>query len=851
MPDQSPYAQVGQKLCELGYSAIPIMPREKIPGRFVTGEWVPMKNWSDYCEKKSPSRFDYDRWAKWPDANVGIALGPSSGIIAIDVDTDDPKILGVIEPIIPKSLVRKRGARGYTVFFRLAHGQKIVTRKFSVHKKTVLEILSKGRQTVIPPSIHPETCKPYFWVSTQGLEDTRPYELGEVPDNLADSLEAALVKFEAENPTSETEPKKTKKPVNGSLRTHNSQATAEIQHPDGTVGEHAISYLESALEEECEAVATAGNGCQENTLNEAALKLGGLVAGLGLKGWDERIKSALINAGQSMVNHRPKWPWDPVEIEKKVHRGYAHGLERPREVDIDAYISEIGEDSASNLSESRVRLEESTLDLKEMLLSNIPDEIDEPVQSDDENDKYDIPQELCEVPGLVGDIVDWIVDTAYQPLTGIALFGALSYCATFFCRRYTTPRSLRTDYSRGRPALSPNLYCFTLAGSAAGKNHILQCLGALDTRTNQGLRQSDFSSTAGMLRKFVTRPSYLWTIDEVGFVLKGMKRTNVPGHMADMPKQLLELYSLSTGTFNKGYAKSEDNIPTIHWPCLSIYGTSTFDRFYEALSTENVIDGLVGRMLIAPQSTQFDLDSDIATLAANEFAASEEDEDISIGLTVPEEIINQFEAIVRIDPGVGNLNRPVNVSQKAPPCRPVRWADADAVLRLVQFERERDEAVSRDVSSAAATVIRRGPELALKLASIRAIGICPAAPRISQADINWGIALVKHCHSFVLNRLMSEMATAEVSYGKAEQKTLALIRKAENKGITRTILRRKLKDNFGIRQRAREFDEMIKGLSDDGEIASDKRATKSRGPAATVYRAQGYLSEGALGGIAH
>ena len=49
---------------------------------------------------------------------------------------------------------------------------------FDSDGKKVLQILSTGRQTVIPPSIHPDTLEPYRWTNGRSLYDT---PLGDLP----------------------------------------------------------------------------------------------------------------------------------------------------------------------------------------------------------------------------------------------------------------------------------------------------------------------------------------------------------------------------------------------------------------------------------------------------------------------------------------------------------------------------------------------------------------------------------------------------------------------------------------------------------------------------------------------
>src|SRR5262249_41003695 len=133
--------------------------------------------------KKSPVRFNryenrYFNLPDWstmaapitepqPGANIGTRLG--SGLVGADCDTEEAaqKFLTVF----PGSPVVKRGQKGFTAFYR-ADFDVPSENWYDENGNKVIEILSAGRQTVIPPSIHPDTKTPYEWVNGHSLYDT-------------------------------------------------------------------------------------------------------------------------------------------------------------------------------------------------------------------------------------------------------------------------------------------------------------------------------------------------------------------------------------------------------------------------------------------------------------------------------------------------------------------------------------------------------------------------------------------------------------------------------------------------------------------------------------------------------
>jgi Bifunctional DNA primase/polymerase, N-terminal len=116
--------------------------------------------------------------AAYPNAGLGV-LGGYNGLVPIDIDTEDPDIQAVIYAVLPEYLVAKRGRRGATVFYRDRSGL-IKPRKFkNADGSMILEVLTTG-QVVLPPTIHPETHKPYCWLTEHTLLEVSIDELPEL-----------------------------------------------------------------------------------------------------------------------------------------------------------------------------------------------------------------------------------------------------------------------------------------------------------------------------------------------------------------------------------------------------------------------------------------------------------------------------------------------------------------------------------------------------------------------------------------------------------------------------------------------------------------------------------------------
>ncbi len=118
-----------------------------------------------------------------PASNIGLCLGDASGLLAIDYDIDVHGLHSRIEKILPKSPCIKRGAKGYTAFYRYSNQRSASYKSEGV---TVLDVLGSGKQTVLPPSVHPDGME-YAWdgpslldINRDDLPEIAPEAMAEV-----------------------------------------------------------------------------------------------------------------------------------------------------------------------------------------------------------------------------------------------------------------------------------------------------------------------------------------------------------------------------------------------------------------------------------------------------------------------------------------------------------------------------------------------------------------------------------------------------------------------------------------------------------------------------------------------
>lgn len=131
-----------------------------------------------------PSSAEQQAWlASYSNCNIGLPFGSASGLCAIDIDTEDQKLIDAILEILPPSPWVRIGQKGMGLIYKWS-GQ----RNFKLSSKSegmICEFLGLGNQMVVPPSIHPDTEKAY-------VSNTNLYEIIDQIKSLPDDIDSRL-----------------------------------------------------------------------------------------------------------------------------------------------------------------------------------------------------------------------------------------------------------------------------------------------------------------------------------------------------------------------------------------------------------------------------------------------------------------------------------------------------------------------------------------------------------------------------------------------------------------------------------------------------------------------------------
>jgi hypothetical protein len=232
------------------------------------------------------------RWfERYPTALWGMPTGPASGIVALDVDTKNSQANGfdtledIGRSILPETPMVHTESGGVHVYFQAPERD---ARNSAGKIGPGLDVRACGGYVIIPTD-----GSGYSWDPHWNLDTTQPVE---APNWLW--------------PRPPARPRTSAQPIK----------SVEGLSP----------YAEAAIESACTAIAGAGPGQQECTLNAEAFSIGAL-AGAQIVPADIALR-ALMRAAGSMPDYDAAWPWRPEEIDHKVKRAFADGLRHPREV---------------------------------------------------------------------------------------------------------------------------------------------------------------------------------------------------------------------------------------------------------------------------------------------------------------------------------------------------------------------------------------------------------------------------------------------------------------------------------------------------------------------------------------
>lgn len=806
-----PYATIGARLIERGFSALPIMPNSKVPGQLRRGEWCGLSKWREEYSRRLPSRFEIQVWSN-SDAGVCVVTGKGSrDLVGVDIDTDDPAIYGAILSVLPPTGLIKRGHKGDTRFYRAPNIDRSAS--WNINKQRVCDLIGPGRQTVLPPSIHPSTNQPYRWIGTEALEDVDPQDLPELGPEVFDAIAAVLTPL---GYNAEADRELAARPLGdmsekSAHRIVNEMALANLDAWVPSLGIYRCRRCPGGFE----AVATWRASNSGTPIEKRKLNLKIHQSGITDFGDGPRRYSAIdLMIAASDGNYTVESAFcflaeatgfgggAPATLEltaaKAIQPASAVPALAKRNTALPVLVPMAEPATGEDAVTARAMVLAAMGDWKTDPETGELQVVSAPEGPPDELEPYTRGDHM----GVVGDLIDWITATARRPNRVLALGAAVTIVGTLIGRRVAGPTRSGT-----------HLYVVTLAPTGSGKQHSLNCLMRAMTaaKAGQHVGPSEFISMPAVINSLLTRPLALCPQDEFGAFLKRVNSRRASGFEASISKILRSIWGISfEGMATPEWAGRRSEI--INMPAVSIYGLSTPGEFYESLQGEDVTNGFLNRFLVLS-----------AGVRAPETVPEMEPGHIPSSLVVGLTDLYKWSGG---DLGISRLNDPTMDAK--PDVLP--WASDQARVSYMDFARSIERRMDKEPELE--PFVARCGEIAVRLATIRAAGRWGPGATVDLGDIEWGIAVSSMSAEMVASDALKKMVV-EMSHGQVANKVLDVIRRLGGRASRRDVFRALGKSVRSVK----DLEQIIGMLAEGGTVSIEKVTPPAGGPPSVWYQA--------------
>lgn len=803
MLTSSPYASAAARYRDQGWHVIPCGPGTKVPHEWVSGQWRPLPGWQKYCDTM-PAEFLHDQWERWPDAGICLAHG---NVIGLDLDTERRDVEEALHRAVPASPAKRRGSKGWMGYYRPGHGldgvaarvrwydQKVMGADGQPSRIPVVELLLHGTQSVLPPTIHPGTGKPYAWVTAETLETL---EASDLPEFGGIELAALDRELAALGLTRQT-PRK----VDMAEYDRPAPGAHDLEKPHGrSVNDRAMEP--AAVDAWWPALNLPKSRQRGPGRWEAVAAWRGSGSGRPMQDRNPNLKIT----PQGIVDFGADRSYTPIDVVmaaldcsygaavefltphiRPEDGGGIGGMDAIRENVFEAAPEIIPAEpvgmalwEAINKPRETRRIEGIKPSSPTEFASAFPKKVPPfPVQ-DYRND----------LTGLLR-LITIHLDLAANMRSEQGAFGAaLAMLGTLFGKRVEVfETGLRT-----------NLYVVGTAASGAGKSSAMNAMHKTceDAGISDLLAGSDFTSGAAILQEISANRPCLFSIDEFGDVMRRALNPKAAAHERDIARILKDMYSAAAGTYKgKSYA-SRDRIDLIQ-PHLCIYGVSTYEAFWEGIDGRSYSDGLLARFLAIPIGETEPQTPDLRYI-----------DDVKRGIT---------KACGVGRPSTGNLADValVAVPMKLAPGIFDKWM-ADRAL----FQRFSKYASDQKIPGAP-SIINRICENGMKIAMISAAGRLTDDMELTRSDYDLGIS-VAHWSAISMMEAIGRYYVENSSH-RDLNRVVEFIEASGSTGRTKTELVDKMR---GIFVNSSVSKGIMQTITDSGDVIEWRDTTSSTKP---------------------
>jgi hypothetical protein len=316
-------------------------------------------------------------------------------------------------------------------------------------------------------------------------------------------------------------------------------------------------------------------------------------------------------------------------------------------------------------------------------------------------------ERLTYVPGLVRDLVEWNVRTARYPSRVMALTAAIAVVGKFLDRKVAGPTMSGT-----------HLYTIVLAPTGSGKRHQLEIVKTALTTAGMAdvIGPGDFSSVQALQQLIKEKNSCIAVMDEFGSFLRRIKDGAQMSNIREITGEMRTLWD--SWIRYDSVKKAREESVTVYSPAFSIFAVTTAGDFYSALKIEDASNGFLNRFLILEEKSR----------------VSEREPGHWIG-DVPFALMDKLQKTVARYQAAG-VKALLDRSGPLKPQSKLGWGPgADELYR------EFSKSIRLESDESVLELRVRAPEMAVRLATIRAAGRWSAT--VDEDDIKWGIELAQ------------------------------------------------------------------------------------------------------------
>lgn len=752
-------AQHGQRLADNGFHILPVVPNGKSPGQFHNGKWHGYPKWQRHCDQ--PTRtFNLNTWLGWGvPMSIGVAC---KNVVAVDIDILDADLSQKVGALAQDIL-------GNTPAIRIGKAPKrlLVYRSetsFKTIKRHPVEILGNGAQFVAY-GVHPEGFQ-YHWP----VESLADMDFSDLPVITREKVEDFLAAADKIIPDDLKRGTLTKE-----LPSENAQANEDLE---GTLEaiEDALNYIDNP-------------DLGYDDWKKIGLALYGALGDDAEQLWhrfsDKSDKNDPLATAREWSGIR-RSPPDRIGAGTIYHIAQQAGWVPPFHI----HFNPIKEALATAPNPAQGLIDRITADAP-------------PVPGNPQAIAIPFPSRGHEVTGVLRDIRDWIVSTAYRPQPELALAAAIGVVATLAARK------VRVSSFRS------NVYMIGVAESGGGKNHPKTCCVNLlhAAGLDKHVGGAKIASGQGVLTALRRNPATIFVLDEFGmFLSAALNRDKSPKHITDIIDNLTELYtagnSVYHGTEYADAEKAEQN--KIVNPCPTLYGLTTPVHLWGSLKSANVTDGSLARFLI--------------------FRAENDYPDRNIDADDAPPPPGLIEAVQRVantgTHGEGNLQG-VSPNTSVEPLKVELTPEAKQTVRAA--EDQIDAKHRANVGTSYNSIVARILENAYRLALIAAVSDNPETPQITAANMEWGLSLANYSAELVISNVEDNVAENETE--RAVKRVLRIIKDAGPEGCTKTTITRAT-----MSMKRRDRDDIIAGLIEGGLVLMVKVESGQKGRPTYLFR---------------